>query len=288
MKLGDSGDKIRSLQNALNVVGYPVAIDGQFGEETELAVKLLQEKNGLTVDGFVGHETLKKFDQLEAALRTGGSTTAQTTPSSTLVKGVDVYHGDDPIDWTKVKSAGYSFAFLKATEGTKFRDQSFQRNWDSCKQQGIIRGAYHFFRSNIDGMSQAQNLLNSIGQLQMGDLPVTCDFETMDGADAIAALGRLNVFMDRIKTVTKKTPILYTMPDQLTKVGNANELAQYPLWLAAPGHTLANVRVPAPWTSLMFLQNSFKTGVPGIHLAGDTNLYNGSLDDLKAFAAQVR
>lgn len=294
MKFGDKSDHVKSMQKALNAVGYPVTIDGEFGTETELAVKLLQEKNGLVADGVVGPKTLQKFDQLEAAIakKSSGNTSAgipgSSSSSGSLVKGVDVYHGDDPIDWVKVKMAGYSFAFLKATEGVKFRDPSFQRNWEQTKKNGIIRGAYHFFRSNLDGMSQAQNLLNSIGQLQLGDLPVVCDFETMDGVDATAALGRLKVFMDRVKIVTKKTPILYTMRDQVVKCGHAAELAQYPLWLAAPGHTLANVKVPAPWTSLTFLQDSFKTGVPGVHKAGDSDVFNGTYEDLQAYANQVR
>lgn len=294
MKLGDSGDKVRNMQKALNAVGYPVTVDGQFGEETEIAVKLLQEKNGLVVDGVVGPKTLQKFDQLEAALKAGKpsspSSPPPSTPSTGLARGVDVYHGDDPIDWKKVAAAGYSFAFLKATEAKAFRDPSFQRNWEETKKNGIIRGAYHFFRANIDGMAQAQALLNSMGQLQLGDLPVTCDFETMDGVDATAALARLKIFMDRVKTITKKTPILYTMKDQLEKCGFAKELAEYPLWLAAPGHTLDNVAIPKPFTkdNLLFLQTSFKTGVPGIHKAGDVDVFNGSIEDLKSYAAQVR
>ena len=36
--------------------------------------------------------------------------------------GIDVFHGDGPIAWPAVLTAGYSFGFAKATEGTPPND----------------------------------------------------------------------------------------------------------------------------------------------------------------------
>lgn len=282
MKAGDSGSQVVALQKALNAIGFGTTVDGQFGAMTEAAVKALQEANGLVIDGIVGPSTLQKIDQLEAALPKKSS-----TPSS-LVKLIDVYHGDDVIDWAKVKAAGFAGAFMKASEGINVKDASFARNWAETRKNGIVRGAYHFFRPQHDGMAQAQNLLNSMGQLQPDDLPVTCDLEVMDGIDVIAVLGRVKVFMDRIKLITRKTPILYTMPDQLAQLGHAKELAQYPLYLAAPGHSLDNVKVPAPFTKVTFLQTTFTGTVPGVARAGDEDVFNGSMAEFLAFSKQVR
>jgi len=46
------GNPVRVLQEALHV-----SVDGQFGPETEAAVRRFQEEHGLTVDGVVGPET---------------------------------------------------------------------------------------------------------------------------------------------------------------------------------------------------------------------------------------
>ncbi|HEX4516269.1 MAG TPA: hypothetical protein VH054_22130, partial [Polyangiaceae bacterium] len=49
----------------------------------------------------------------------GSSASAVKVCGQTTVKGVDVYHSDNgaqPIDWAAVKTAGASFAFVKATE----------------------------------------------------------------------------------------------------------------------------------------------------------------------------
>tara|TARA_Y100001933_G_scaffold248756_1_gene283035 strand:+ start:378 stop:620 length:243 start_codon:yes stop_codon:yes gene_type:complete len=62
--------------------------------------------------------------------------------------GIDVSHHQGAIDWAKVKAAGVHYCFMKATEGSTFKDKRFDFNWNQAKAHGIIRGAYHFFRPN--------------------------------------------------------------------------------------------------------------------------------------------
>ena len=51
------GDDIFQLQTLLKANGYDLTVDGVFGSKTEKAVRELQKKNGLTVDGIVGENT---------------------------------------------------------------------------------------------------------------------------------------------------------------------------------------------------------------------------------------
>jgi peptidoglycan hydrolase-like protein with peptidoglycan-binding domain len=52
-----SGDDVLLLQNRLKALGYNVVPDGVFGALTDAAVRLFQERNALTVDGWVGAKT---------------------------------------------------------------------------------------------------------------------------------------------------------------------------------------------------------------------------------------
>lgn len=52
---------VRGVQQRLSELGYEVSTDGQFGEETEQALKEFQESRGAKVDGIVGRETLGKL-----------------------------------------------------------------------------------------------------------------------------------------------------------------------------------------------------------------------------------
>ena len=67
LRKGDKGDAVKDLQKKLLALGYPLpkyGADGDFGKETEAAVKAFQQDNGLTADGVAGKKTL---DALENA-----------------------------------------------------------------------------------------------------------------------------------------------------------------------------------------------------------------------------
>lgn len=69
LRRGDKGDAVILLQSELIRLGYPLpkyGIDGDFGKETEMAVKQFQQDNSLTADGVVGPKTWKALDGSEA------------------------------------------------------------------------------------------------------------------------------------------------------------------------------------------------------------------------------
>lgn len=54
---GSFGEGVIALQELLNAKGSMIAVDGDFGAATELAVMTFQKSNGLEVDGLVGPDT---------------------------------------------------------------------------------------------------------------------------------------------------------------------------------------------------------------------------------------
>ncbi|MFH7024160.1 MAG: peptidoglycan-binding protein [Heteroscytonema crispum UTEX LB 1556] len=62
---GSTGADVERLQRDLSQLGYQLAVDGNFGEATDKAVKKFQQDHNLTVDGIVGPQTGR---QLGAAL----------------------------------------------------------------------------------------------------------------------------------------------------------------------------------------------------------------------------
>ena len=55
---GSSGNDVKDMQIALNILGYDLKTDGKFGAGTKEAVKHFQRANGLEVDGIAGNQTL--------------------------------------------------------------------------------------------------------------------------------------------------------------------------------------------------------------------------------------
>jgi len=64
LKPGDTGAQVKTLQQALNSLGYSVGKpDGDYGPATQSAVEQFQAANNLAADGVVGPETLAKLQQ---------------------------------------------------------------------------------------------------------------------------------------------------------------------------------------------------------------------------------
>ncbi|HHW32075.1 MAG TPA: spore cortex-lytic enzyme [Clostridiaceae bacterium] len=76
--IGSSGQEVINIQTRLKNWGYYHGeIDGIYGYQTYQAVRLFQQKNGLTVDGIAGPETLAAI-----GLPTGGTSQYASTAAS--------------------------------------------------------------------------------------------------------------------------------------------------------------------------------------------------------------
>src|SRR5215217_9678387 len=66
LKKGSSGEAVRQLQQALKDLGFdPGGVDGEFGSNTEAAVKAFQSDRGIGVDGIVGEITWLNIDEAD-------------------------------------------------------------------------------------------------------------------------------------------------------------------------------------------------------------------------------
>lgn len=82
---GMSGDDVRNIQTRLKNLGYMKNVTGYFGSETESAVKAFQKRNGLSVDGTVGRQTMTKLTSSgakKAASGSGGTGSSSSSSSS--------------------------------------------------------------------------------------------------------------------------------------------------------------------------------------------------------------
>lgn len=68
------------------------------------------------------------------------------------------------------------FAFIKATEGEKLVDPYFSRNWQLSRENGLLRGAYHYFSPSVSASVQARLFLQTV-DFSQGDFPAVLDVE---------------------------------------------------------------------------------------------------------------
>ncbi|MFV0299046.1 MAG: peptidoglycan-binding domain-containing protein [Hyphomicrobiaceae bacterium] len=61
LRLGDEGDDVRVLQQALVSLGYDIKIDGKYGQGTKSAIRDFQSRHGVPADGNFGPQTAEKM-----------------------------------------------------------------------------------------------------------------------------------------------------------------------------------------------------------------------------------
>lgn len=191
--------------------------------------------------------------------------------------GVDVSHHNGTVDWPKLKAAGVVFAYCKASEGTRLTDAFFRQNVKQARDQGILVGAYHFFRSNLAGTAQAGHFLDQGVKL---DLPPALDWETHDILDKNLAASRAKEWLDNVAWATGRRPVVYTSPSFIDETGNPDWVVRYPLWLAH--YETEQPRVPQPWRTWVLWQFTEQRKFPGLPGHFDLNYFAGSLAALKS------
>ena len=102
LKRGASGDSVKELQNLLNQNGATLAVDGNFGPDTQSAVVNYQRSNGLTVDGMVGNETMGAL--------TGGGTSGSNAPAAATTTAASGGNATAPSNkQTTASSDGFTY-----------------------------------------------------------------------------------------------------------------------------------------------------------------------------------
>lgn len=203
-------------------------------------------------------------------------------PGATLLDGIDVSVYQGTIDWTKVKAADITFAFIRVSDGLPPIDTRFHQNWDGARAAGVIRGVYQFYRSDEDPIAQADLLLDSMGTLEADDLPPVADVETTDGKTPAEIATNLRTWIDRVEAGTGRRPIIYTGPYfWSTNVGGTTAFADIPLWVA--NWTTGCPNVPTGFTQWTFWQYSSTGQVNGIGGAVDLDKFDGDLAALQRF-----
>ena len=210
------------------------------------------------------------------------------------VPGIDVSYWDAGIDWPKVRATGQRYVFAKATEGITYKDPTFDDNWFGAKSAGLLRGAYHFFRCNVDAKKQADYFIDYVKTVKdNGELPPVLDLETNDGMTKDKIVPAAKVWLDRVEAAFGKKPIIYSgqyfLQDYFVVAGGGPPAwaKNYPLWLAQyPNQYQEGMKpsLPRGWFAYTFWQYSDKGVVNGINAAVDMNLFNGTLEELYKFA----
>lgn len=127
-------------------------------------------------------------------------------------EGIDVSNWQGTIDFAKVKAAGKSFVFAKASEGSTWTDASYARNKSNAMAAGLRFGAYHFARPGTaagDAVKEADHFIAVMG-LTRGMLRPVLDLEVSGGLSRPALQAWVRSFLGRISSRLGVRAMIYT------------------------------------------------------------------------------
>ncbi|CAL9351632.1 Autolytic lysozyme [Streptomyces sp. enrichment culture] len=227
-------------------------------------------------------------------------------PSAYRVTCVDTSHHNHgpaertPIDWRRV-ARDHGFAFLKATQGTRYKDPWFARDHAAAARTTLLRAPYHFFdpRGTTDGAAQARHFVATARAAgyqggRPGELPPVLDVEKVlrDGREVCPPALRaqqIRVFLNEVRSAFGVTPIVYTRASFVREcmAGKGEVFAGHPLWLARYGSGSREPQpVPGAGGSWTFWQHTDRGSTPGIPGKTDLDVFRGGPAELRALAGR--
>ena len=236
-----------------------------------------------SVGAAVGVALLSSAVALPAASAT---TVAVPVPA---VTGPDVSVWQHPygaaIDWTKVRTAGHSFAIIKASEGT-WPSTWIGPDTAGARAAGLVTGGYAFARPALPlstATAQARVLVAALGDVhRAGTLPPVLDLETTGGLVPRDLVAWAQTFLETVRSLTGRTPIVYTYRYFWTSsMAGSTAFTRYPLWLAAYTSTPPVGVGGTPWSLWQYTSSG---AVPGIRGGVDISRFAGTTAQLAALA----
>lgn len=199
------------------------------------------------------------------------------------VRGVDVssYQGD--IDWQTL-SGELDFAFIKATEGSKYCDEYFAYNYSEARKTHLRVGAYHFFSFDSDGDTQAENFIKNVEPYDrmlppVVDVEFYGDYRT-NPKSADEVVPQLKLMLDDLEEYYGMRPIIYATGSAYSMYIE-EALSDYDIWLRSVYFT-----PEGGWTFWQYSDTGKLDGYNGEEKHIDLNVFYGTKEQFDSYGCK--
>ncbi|MEO6084954.1 MAG: lysozyme [Umezawaea sp.] len=256
----------------------------RLGVITMTASALVAAPVSSTIAAPLPEGSAEHFAGSQIAKHEGTTRTARSLAPYGEVPGMDVSSHQGDVDWHQSWADGARFAYVKATEGTEYKNPKFGQQYNGSYDIGMIRGAYHFALPDRSGGAEQADFFVDNGGGWSADgktLPGAMDMEynpygdTCYGLDQAAMTQWVLDFSNRVVARTQRYPTIYTSTTWWNRcVGGSVHFGQTnPLWVAHYTEVLG--ALPIGWD----FQTIWQWDAAGL-FPGDQNLFNGNAEQL--------
>ena len=156
-KKGSTGETVSEIQRRLKNWGYySGSVDGIYGSQTEKAVRYFQSKNGLSVDGQVGNQTLAALGITPKNNGSGGGGGAQSGDLYLLARLISAeargepYNGQVAVGAVVLNRVDHP-SFPNSISGVIYQPGAFSCMDDGQFDQPIAESAYRAAQDALNG-----------------------------------------------------------------------------------------------------------------------------------------
>lgn len=208
------------------------------------------------------------------------------------IRGVDVseYQGD--IDWKTLSSQYIDFAFIKATEGSSYKDPYFTKNYEQLNKTNLLLGAYHFFSFDSSGEEQAENYIETVGTVEEDKiiLPIV-DFEFYGDKEKNLpnkedAQRKLQELLNKMEEKYKIKPLIYATK-KTYDIYLKDNFTDYDIWIRNI-LTEPSLEENRKWTFWQYTGRARLKGYNGKEKFIDLNVFNGSKEDFENYIESIK
>ena len=209
------------------------------------------------------------------------SNNSQLTVSSGKIFGIDVSHHQGNINWNKVKKwedKSIQFAYIKATEGATLVDKTYEKNFKGAKEQKILTGSYHYFRTTSSVKDQFKNFIQTISKEDQDLIPMI-DVEEKKNWNNTEFHKNFKEFLGLIENHFGQKPMIYTV-NSFYNINLSGKYNDYHFLIGRYGKNSPNMRDKSNWTIWQFSETGKVDGIPKMV---DIDVINSkfSLSDIK-------
>ncbi len=233
-----------------------------------------------------------------------------------MILGVDVSHWQTSIDWTVLKQNGVEFAIIKASQGDYYLDASCKKHVQGAQEAGMLTGLYHWCDPIVKSDAQCVAFLKASRDLAFNFVALDVEQHWADWGEwkkgKIKKTLSPTMISNNVREIAMylkeklgKPVIIYTRTSFINQYAKPALawLNQFPLWLAY--YPYKQTRVKTDWDTfkdsykptiksptlpkgcenwLIWQFTGDKFVLPGVTTALDINYYNGTIDEMKAWA----
>lgn len=201
------------------------------------------------------------------------------------VRGVDVSNYQGEIDWDILSEQNIKFAFIKATEGSSFVDARFKTNYENAQKTQLRVGAYHFFSFQSQGITQAENFIETVPKIE-NMLPPVVDFEFYGGLEKkppekTETREQLNIMLSELEAYYGMKPIIYVKKEAYdTYLQDGYE--EYDIWI----RSVYNMQIDlgdCDWVFWQYSNRMHLKGYDGKEYYIDMNAFYGTEEEFQKY-----